>query len=119
MKIAVSATGNDPASAVDQRFGRAKCFFLFDTEEGTFTFHDNAVNLNAVQGAGIQSAKKVVDMGAEAVVTGNVGPKAFSVLNSAGIPVYTGASGTVRDAVDAFQNGALTMVGKATVEGHW
>ncbi|MCD6307772.1 MAG: NifB/NifX family molybdenum-iron cluster-binding protein [Candidatus Latescibacteria bacterium] len=119
MKIAVTATGNDPAGAVDQRFGRAKCFFLFDTEEGTFTFYDNAVNLNALQGAGIQSAKKVVDIGAEAVVTGNVGPKAFSVLDSAGVSVYTGASGTVKDAVEAFQNGALTVVEKATVEGHW
>ncbi len=119
MKIAVSSTGATLESAVDPRFGRAKCFIVIDTDSNAYEARDNSVNLNAVQGAGIQAAKNVVDTGAQAIVTGNVGPKAFAVLSAAGVTVYTGASGTVRDAVDAFKTGALSSVGRANVEGHW
>ena len=119
MKIAVSAEGKDLNSAVDRRFGRASFFIVVDTETGDFTAHDNSQNLNALQGAGIQAGKNVLDWGVQAVVTGNVGPKAFQTLESAGIEIYTGASGTVQDAVEAFKAGTLQKAGKATVEGRW
>ncbi len=119
MKICVTSTGTTLESAVDPRFGRAKYFIEYDTDTGTMTAHDNAINLNAVQGAGIQSAKQCSDFGVSAVVTGNVGPKAFAVLETANIAVYTGASGKVSDAVHAFRDGTLAKTGKANVEGHW
>jgi len=119
MKIAVSSTGKELKSTVDQRFGRALFFVVIDTETEEFTVHDNSQNLNALQGAGIQSAKNVMDYGAKAVVTGNVGPKAFNTLQVAGIEIYIGASGTVREAVEAFKAGKLQKTGKASVDGHW
>ena len=119
MKIAVSSTGKDLNSAVDQRFGRARFFIVIDTETGAFTAHDNTQNLNALQGAGIQSAKNVVDFGAKAVISGNMGPKAFSAFQAAGVDMYTGAAGTVQEAVDAFKSGTLQKAGKANVEDHW
>jgi len=119
MKIAVTATGATPESDVDPRFGRAKYFIIYDIDSGTWESRDNTVNLNAVQGAGIQAAKNVVDAGVQAVITGNVGPRALSVLQKAAIPVYTGAQGTVQDAVAAFSGGSLNAVDRATVEGHW
>jgi len=119
MKIAVSAQGSDMSSPVDPRFGRAKYFIVVDTETGVHEAHDNTLNLNALQGAGIQSAKNVADLGVGAILSGNVGPKAFSVLSTAGIDIYIGATGTVNDAVKAFKEGRLEKVGKANVEGHW
>ena len=119
MKVAISAQGKDMNSPVDPRFGRAKYFIVVDTETESFAAHDNSQNLNAPQGAGIQAAKNVLDLGAEAVVSGNVGPKAFDTLMTAGITVYTGASGTVRDALEAFKSEKLKKTEKATVEGHW
>ena len=106
-------------SLIDPRFGRAKYFIVVDSETGEFTAHDNAQNLNAPQGAGIQAAKNVVDFGAEAIVSGNVGPKAFAALQAAGIAIYTGASGTVQETFDAFKAGKLNPTEKATVDGHW
>jgi predicted Fe-Mo cluster-binding NifX family protein len=44
-------------------------------------------------GAGIQAAQTVANRGVEAVITGQIGPNAVRVLNSAGIAVYVGASG--------------------------
>ena len=75
--------------------------------------------LAAAKLAGIQAAKNVLDFGVEAVISGNVGPKAFATLNAAGITVYTGASGTVQETLEAFKAGNLNKTDKATVEGHW
>ena len=61
----------------------------------------------------------VARLGAEAVLTGHVGPKAFATLQGAGIRVYTGASGNVREAVEKFKAGQWHAAGKADVEGHW
>ena len=119
MKIAISSTGKDLSSVVDPRFGRARFFIVIDTETGAFSIHDNTQNLNALQGAGIQSAKNVADLGVKAVVSGNMGPKAFSTLLAAGIDIFTGASGTVQDTLDAFNNGTLHKSASANVEGHW
>ena len=119
MKVAISAQGKEMSSVIDQRFGRTRYFIVIDSETGTFTVHDNSQNLNAPQGAGIQAAKNVLDFGAEAVISGNVGPKAFAALNAAGIKVYTGASGTVQETLEAFNAGKLNRTEKAAVEGHW
>jgi len=119
MKVAVTSQGRELSSPVDQRFGRAKCFLVVDTETGEFSVVDNRQNLNAAQGAGIQAGRSVVELGVEAVVTGHVGPKAFATLNAGGVQVHTGATGTVADAIEQFKSGALTQAGAADVDGHW
>lgn len=119
MKVVVTAQGAGLDSPVDPRFGRAAYFVLVDTETGEATAHDNARNLNAPQGAGIQAGQTVARLGAEAVLTGHVGPKAFATLRAAGIQVYPGASGTVREAVEALNAGRLEPAEKADVQGHW
>ena len=106
-------------SPVDPRFGRAKFFMVVDTEAGGFVAYDNAQNLNAAQGAGIQAAQKVVNLDVEAVLTGNVGPKAFSTLQAGGIRVCVGATGSVEKAVEHFRAGQLECATEANVEGHW
>lgn len=119
MKIAVTAQEAGLDCPVDPRFGRAKCFVVFDTTTGKHTIHDNAQNLNAPQGAGIQAARTVAELQVEAVLTGHVGPKAFQTLQAAEIAVYAGVSGSVRDAVDRFVANQLSPIAKADVEGHW
>jgi len=119
MKIAITSTGKDLDSAVDLRFGRASGFITYNLEDDSFEFIDNVQNLNASQGAGIQAAQNVVNQNAEAVVTGNCGPKAFSVLSGAGVKVYIGAEGTVKETVQKFRNNELQEAVSANVEGHW
>jgi len=119
VKVAVTSQGPDMASEVDPRFGRAKFFIVAETDTGEFTAHDNAQNLNAVQGAGIQAAQNVVNLGVGAVITGNVGPKAFTTLQAGNVKSYTGATGSVSDAVEQLKAGQLECVNKPNVEGHW
>ena len=119
MKIAITATGKELSSAVDPRFGRAKFFIVVDTDTDESMAHDNAQNLNAAQGAGIQAAETVARLGAVAVVTGNVGPKAFRALNAAGIQIYLSKEDTVTDAIRKLKAGELPEASTANVEGHW
>lgn len=119
MKVAVSAQGPLLSSAVDGRFGRAAWFIIADTETDAFQAVKNDQNLAAAQGAGIQSAQLVVNRGAQAVLTGHCGPKAFRVLKAAGIRVCVGVDGAVSAAFDRFKAGSLQEAGEADVEGHW
>jgi predicted Fe-Mo cluster-binding NifX family protein len=119
MKVIVTAQGPNIDSPVDPRFGRARYFLLIDTDTRECSAHDNAQNLNAPQGAGIQAAQTVARLGAEAVLTGHVGPKAFTALQAAGITVYTGASDTVQKAVERLVAGGFSAADGADVEGHW
>ncbi len=119
MKIAITATGKDISNNLDPRFGRAKYFIVVDTDTNESAAHDNTQNLNAAQGAGIQTTETVVGLGVEAVITGNVGPKAFRVLKAAGIKVYLCGEMTVAQAVRSFREGRLKETTAANVEGHW
>lgn len=119
MKIGVSAEQSNPDSPVDPRFGRSKFFMIFDDTNGCWEFIDNIQNLQAVQGAGIQSAANVVNAGCEVLISGHCGPKAFTALNKAGVAVYTVSNGTVLNAIDLFKQGKLNKIESADVEGHW
>ena len=119
MKIVVTSQGEDINSQVDPRFGRAKLFIVVDPQTDEFSVHDNTQNLNLAQGAGIQAGRTVVELGAVAVITGNVGPKAFATLQAANVAVYPGASGTVKEAVEQFKAGRLRRADEANVAGHW
>jgi predicted Fe-Mo cluster-binding NifX family protein len=119
MKIVLTSTGKTLADPLDLRFGRAKYFILVDVETGDLTVHDNTQNLNAAQGAGIQAGETVARLGAQAVVTGNVGPKAFRILEAAGIKVFLCSAGSGTEAVRKFKAGELKEASTANVEGHW
>ena len=104
MKICITSEGKTLDSRVDPRFGRCRNFILFDTENGNFAAHENAGS-QFQGGAGIQSGQFVVAQGAQAVLTGNIGPNAHQVLTAAGISVFTGVAGTVKEAIDGYKKG--------------
>jgi len=119
MRVVVTAQGPNLDSPTDPRFGRARYLIVADTRTGGFSVVDNSLNLNAAQGAGIQTAKRVVELQAEAVLTSHVGPKAFSTLTAAGVAIYTGAAGSVAEAIEQFKSAGLKRVESSDVEGHW
>jgi len=119
MKIAISSTGKTLDSNVDLRFGRAAGFIIYDLDSESYEYVDNVQNLEAVQGAGIQAAQTIVNQNVEALITGHCGPKAFKVLTTADIKIYTGVEGTIKHAVEKFKNNELQQTLSADVEGHW
>lgn len=119
MKVAVTSQGKTIDSELDQRFGRASCFIVVDTETGEHKVVDNTQNLNAAQGAGVQAAQAVANLRVEAVMTGHCGPKAYRALNAAGIKIYLGVEGTVQEAVKNLKDGKYKESSSPDVEGHW
>ncbi len=119
MKVAITSNGMNLESEVDLRFGRAVGFIIYDLEKDSYNYVDNIQNLNAAQGAGIQAAQNVVNQNVDAIITGNCGPKAFSVLSQAGVKIFIGAEGTVKEAIEKFKNNELKEAQTANVEGHW
>ncbi len=119
MKIAITSTGKTLDAQVDQRFGRAELFLILDTETDEIEVVDNQQNLNAAQGAGIQSAETVINQEIEVLITGHCGPNAYRTLQAAGVKIVTDAQGTVGQMVEKFKKGELGYAQDADVPGHW
>jgi len=119
MKIAVTSKGVDLNSEVDPRFGRAAYILVVDSETLSFEVLNNKENVNAFKGAGIQAAKMVSETGADVLLTGYCGPNAFKAMKAAKVGVANDATGTVREAVAAYEAGKLPLAEDANVEGQW
>ena len=114
MKICITSEGKTLESKIDPRFGRCQNFIFFDTDTENFEAQENA-NSQFQGGAGIQSGQLVVFKGVKAVLTGNVGPNAHQVLSAAGISIFTGVSGTVKEAIDGYKNGKYKLADAPSV----
>lgn len=120
MRIAIASSGGTPNSNVDSRFGRAPFFAVYETEAQEWTFISNSQNLQAPQGAGIQSAQQVAETGANALICGNVGPKAMSALRAAGIRVFQASEqANLNDTIKQFLGDGLDEMSEPNVPGHW
>ncbi|MGQ9681481.1 MAG: NifB/NifX family molybdenum-iron cluster-binding protein [Anaerolineae bacterium] len=117
MRVAVSANGANLEAPASPVFGRCPVYVFVDTETMAFEAVENPA-MSAGGGAGIQAAQLVVERGVQAVLTGNVGPNAFQVLQAAQVQVYPFTGGTVRQAVEALRQGRLQAATSATGTQH-
>jgi predicted Fe-Mo cluster-binding NifX family protein len=117
MRIVVSSQGEELEAQASQVFGRCPTYLFVDSETMAFEALSNPA-MNQGGGAGIQAAQFVVSQGAEAVLSGNLGPNAYDVLQAAEVPGYLIPEGTVRHAVEAFNAGRLESMAGASVAAH-
>jgi predicted Fe-Mo cluster-binding NifX family protein len=59
------------------------------------------------------------ELGVDGLITGHVGPKAFTTLEAGRVKIYTGAGGTLAHAIEQFKAGRLIALESADVDGHW
>lgn len=104
MKICITSQGDNLESQVDPRFGRCRYFVIVDLETMNFEVIENP-NTDAFGGAGTNSAQLIASKGVEIVLTGDIGPNASRVLESAGIKVITGITGLVKDVIEKYKKG--------------
>jgi len=117
MKIAITAKEPKLEAEVDPRFGRAAYFIIVETDGEDYEVIENP-NVNSASGAGIQSARLVVDKGVKALLTGSCGPKAYDVLEAAGVSVYVRTTGTVTEAIEGFKSGQMLPTDGPDVPAH-
>ncbi len=102
-KICITAQGYDLEAELDPSFGRARYFLIIDPETLDYEALRNP-HTEASQGAGIQTAQLISSKDVGAVLTGQCGPNAQRVLNSAGIRIITGLSGRVREILSQYKS---------------
>ena len=107
MRVAVSSLGPSLDDRVDERFGRAAYLLIVDDDTLAVQSVDNSVNRDAMQGSGLGAAEIVSEHGATVVITGHLGPKAFSALQRCGIDGFGGTGMTARDAIARRRSGQL------------
>ena len=115
MKILFTTHGKDWNAELDLKFGRSQGFLLYDEETKKISWHSNEKNIEAAHGAGIQAGQNAAELGADIVITGHVGPKAFTTLKSADIRIFTAPKeDTLKNIYEMFKNNKL----KETTESH-
>ena len=118
MKVAISSSGKDLNSQIDPRFGRCSYFLIVETGDMSFEVFGNE-NIALGGGASIQSAQFVASKGAGVVITGNCGPNAERTLFAAGIELFTGQTGTIKEAIERYKNGELRSTPELNVYEHY
>lgn len=109
-KIGITAVSSDLNSLVDSRFGRCSYFLIVD-EEGKLLDVISNQGQQARRGAGIAAAQDLVDSGVKVVISGNIGPSAYSVLDSSGIKIFQVDYGITADkALEKYKKGELEKV---------
>ena len=89
---------------VSEHFGRAPTFTVVDMNtKGVKVLPNTSEHMG---GFG-KPPEIMANAGVEVMLCGGLGPMAIQMFEQFGIEVYVGASGTVRDAVQAWQAGRL------------
>lgn len=117
MKICITANGEGLDSEVDPRFGRCSYFVIYDSETRSVESISNS-SAAASGGAGIKAAETIANAGVNVLLTGSVGPNAFSIFTEVGIDVYVGAKGTVREAIRQYEAGELESISSPNSVSH-
>lgn len=111
MKVSVPCIGiGGSDDAVNQHFGRAPAYTVFDTETGEYS----VVLKNGSEGP----ADLMAGAGVSVMLCGGIGKGASAMLQQRGIDVFIGASGTIKDAIDAWKSGALSKNPDGNCDSH-
>lgn len=109
MKIVISATGKNDNDLLDMRFGRCTYFQIHDTENKEVKIIENKGQASS-GGAGIVAAQQIIDEKVDVIITGNLGPNAFEIIEKAGIKTYKCGNVTISSAIDKYKNGELEEI---------
>jgi len=108
MKVAISSNGKKLTDEVSEVFARCPYFCIAEIKNQKIDKTEIIKNesTNQMGGAGISVAQLMAEKNVNAVITGNVGPRAFDVLKQFNIEIYRG-EGKVKEAVEKFIEGKL------------
>ena len=113
-KIAIAVDGKSINSNISEQFARAEYFLIIEPFSGKYKSIKNPY-INYDNSAGVRAAQLISGETEEAVITKNIGPNAYRLLNGLGIRIYSVNSGTAKDAVKKFKEAKLAETANATV----
>lgn len=115
MLIAVSIKEPDLTSELSDAFGRSKYFLLFnsDTKAYEFTLNPYSAELG---GAGIQSARFLIERKIETVITAFIGFNTLRFFNSLNVKVYACENCKAGESLKLFNDGVLEHINPVMIE---
>jgi len=111
MKIAVTAQNTQ----VFPHFGRTPEFYIVTAEDGKIT-DENIIQAPAEGHGALVSF--LVSQDVDTLICGGIGGGAVNSLRAAGIQIYAGASGPVKEQVLSLLSGQLPQQGEANCDHH-
>ena len=119
MKILVVSGKGGLDDVVSPVFGRCESYTIVTVTDGKITDSEVIKNGSACAsfGAGVSASQFVVDLEPDVVIAVKIGPKAFSLLEQAGMKVVL-AEGNIKDAVEAYLKGELKESKEANCGTH-
>ncbi|EGW40205.1 NifB/NifX family molybdenum-iron cluster-binding protein [Desulfosporosinus sp. OT] len=109
MKIAIPVNDKSMEASVCDSFGRTPYYLIYDTESNESVFLDNSA-VASQGGAGIKAAQTVVDNKVNALLTPRCGENAAEVIKAANIQLYKTINDSLKDNIDAFNEGKLSLL---------
>lgn len=110
MKICITAIGPELSSKVDPRFGRCAYFLIVD-EKGNLEKAILNKAVQAMRGAGVTAAQIVASEKVDIIITGNVGPRAYMVLEQSNIKIFPESPDiTAKEAFEMYKKGKLKEI---------
>lgn len=121
MKIAISSKGKELESEIDSRFGRCPYFLIVEVDKESKEIKDfRAIENSAskqTSGAGVTAGETVANEKVDAIITSNMGPRAFQVFEQLGTKIYQG-QGNIKDVIKKFLEGKLDEINSSTGPMH-
>jgi len=118
MQIAIPLSDNKGLdSSISTVFARCPFYMLIDPETKVFTIEENPAQ-NASGGAGIKASQWIIDNKADAVICGNLGPKAHDVLSAAKMPAFKYQGGSIEETLEAYNDKNLESFFESNVDAH-
>ena len=111
MKIAVSSMDKTIDGSVSDIFGRCSYFIIAEIKDQKIKKTEVVENKSTDQmsGAGISAAQLMAEKNVNAVITGNVGPRALDVLKQFNIEIYYG-NGLIKEVLQELIDGKLKKI---------
>lgn len=109
MKLAIPDDDKSLETNVCQSFGRTPFYLIYDTESKESVFLDNSA-VASQGGAGIKAAQIMVDNKVSALLTPRCGENAAQVLKAANIKLYKTVNASIKDNIDALNEGKLSLL---------
>jgi predicted Fe-Mo cluster-binding NifX family protein len=115
MRVAISSEGTDLNALIGHRFGISPYFIIADLDTGQWEAVRNPGS-SGKRGAGVEAILLAINREVRAVVTGYCSPTARMHLESNGIEVTTGLSGTVGSALEGYRKGEIRKPTESSAE---
>lgn len=104
MKIVIPSSGKTMDSLMDERFGRAKYFLIYDTDTDEHQFLENTW-LGQQHGVGVRTSSVIAEKDVSMVIAPHIGPKAGDILRESGIEIRSSEVKPLKQIIEEHRNG--------------